>query len=210
MIPTFVAYSLMKCLFKVLFRLEARGAENLPRDKNFIITSNHTSYLDGFAVILSLPFAGFKNIYSLGLSDFFTGFFRSRFAKIAHVIPIDSSSYLTKALQMSAYAIKNGCSLSVFPEGGRSFDGDLLEFKKGIGILAVELGVPVVPVYIEGAFKALPRGAVFPRPGKITATFGEPLLARDIDFSKKPPDVDDYQYFADILREKVRELRNVS
>jgi long-chain acyl-CoA synthetase len=206
MIPSFVAHSLLKCLFRVLFRLEARGAENLPQDENFILASNHTSYLDGFAVILSLPFVNFKNIYSLGLSEFFTGFFKSRFAKIAHVIPIDSSAYLNKALQMSAYVIKNGRSLSVFPEGGRSFDGSLLEFKKGVGILAVELGVTVVPVYVEGTLEALPRGTAFPRPGKITVTFGRPLLARDLDFSKKPPDVDEYQYFADVLREKVGEL----
>ncbi|MFI5295015.1 MAG: AMP-binding protein [Thermodesulfovibrionales bacterium] len=206
MIPSFVAHSLLKCLFRVLFRLEARGAENLPQGKNFILASNHTSYLDGFAVILSLPFVNFKNTYSLGLSEFFTGFLKSRFAKIAHVIPIDSSAYLNKALQMSAYVIKNGRSLSVFPEGGRSFDGSLLEFKKGVGILAVELGVNVVPVYVEGTLEALPRGTAFPRPGKITVTFGRPLLARDLDFSKKPSDVDEYQYFADVLREKVGEL----
>jgi len=207
MIPSLVAHSILKCLFRVLFRLEAKGAENLPRDSNFILAPNHTSYLDGFAVILSLPFATFKNIYSLGLSDFFTGFFKSRFAKIAHVIPIDSSAYLNKALQMSAYVINKGRSLSVFPEGGRSFDGSLLEFKKGVGILAVEMGVPVVPAYIEGTLQALPRGAAFPKPGKITVTFGRPLLAKDIDYSKKPPDVDDYQYFANALREKVGELK---
>ncbi len=206
-IPSHIAHSILKCLFKGLFRLEAKGAENLPQDKNFILAPNHTSYLDGFAVILSLPFAYFRNIYSLGLSDFFTGFFKSRFAKIAHVIPIDSSTYLNKALQMSAYVLNKDCSLSVFPEGGRSFDGSLLEFKKGVGILAVEMGVPVVPVYIEGTFRALPRGAALPRPGKITVTFGRYLLARDIDFSKKPHSVDDYQFFANILREKVGELK---
>jgi long-chain acyl-CoA synthetase len=168
---------------------------------------NHVSYLDGFAVILSLSFSDFKNIYSLGLSDFFTGFVKSRLAKIGHVIPIDSSSYLNKALQISASVLKNGRSLCVFPEGGRSFDENLMEFKKGIGILAVELGVPVVPVFIEGTFQALPRDAVLPRPKRITVTFGKPLLAKDIDFSKKPSDVDDYQYFANILREKVGELR---
>ena len=207
MIPSLIAHSLLRCLFRVLFRLEARGAENLPQDTNFILAPNHTSYLDGFAVILSLPFVYFRNIYSLGLSDFFTGFFKSRVAKIAHVIPIDSSAYLNKALQMSAYVIKNGRSLSVFPEGGRSFDGSLLEFKKGVGILAIDMGVPVVPVYIEGTLEALPRGTAFPRPGKITVTFGRPLLARDIDFSKIPPDVDKYQYFANVLREKVGELK---
>jgi long-chain acyl-CoA synthetase len=207
MIPSFIAHFVMKCLFMLLFRLEARGLENLPQDNNFIITPNHTSYLDGFAAILSLPFLNFKNTYTLGLSDFFTGLIKSRFAKIGHVIPIDSSAYLNKALQMSAYVIKNSRSLVVFPEGGRSFDGNLLEFKKGIGVLAVEMGVPVVPAYIEGAFQVLPRGAALPRPGKISVTFGKPLFAKDIDLAKKPDDVDDYQYFANVLREKVLTLK---
>ncbi len=205
--PTLLAHSLLKGLFRLLFRLSARGKENLPRDKNFIIAPNHVSYLDGFAVILSLPFSDFKNIYSLGLSDFFTGFLKSRFARIGHVIPIDSSLYLNKALQISAYVLKRGRSLCVFPEGGRSFDENLMEFKKGIGILAVEMGVPVVPVYIEGTFQALPRDAMLPRPKRITVTFGKPLIAKDIDFSKKPSDADNYQYFANVLREKVGQLK---
>ena len=184
-----------------------RAGRKICRKGNCIITPNHSSYLDGFAVILSLPFSNFKNTYTLGLSDFFTGAIKSRLAKIGHVVPIDSSAYLNKALQMSAYVIRNKRSLVVFPEGGRSFDGNLLEFKKGIGILAVEMGVPVVPAYIEGTFQVLPRGAVFPGPGKISVTFGRPLFAKDIDFSKKPPDVDNYQYFANVLREKVIALK---
>lgn len=207
MLLSFMLYAFLRLLFKVIFRFEANGIGNIPADRNFIITPNHTSYLDGFIVILSLPFSYFKNLYSLGLSEYFTGFLKSWFAKKAHVIPIDAASYLNKALQMSAYVLKNGRSLSVFPEGGRSFDGNLMEFKKGVGILAVEMEVPVVPVFIEGAFEALPRGTARPRFRKITVTFGKPLRASDIDFSGKPDNIDDYQYFANILREKVKELK---
>ncbi len=82
-----------------------------------------------------------------------------------------------------------------------------MQFKNGIGILAVEMGVPIVPAYIKGSFEALPRGALLPKWEKITVVFGEPLLASDIDFSKKPEGTDDYQHFADQLRERVRCLR---
>jgi len=75
-----------------------------------------------------------------------------------------------------------------------------------VGILAVEMGVPVVPAYIKGAFEALPRGAVLPKLAKITVTFGKPVTAADIDFSQKPGQMDDYQYFASVLQERVREL----
>jgi long-chain acyl-CoA synthetase len=206
MVPAFFGHSLLKFLFKVCFRLGARCTGNVPSQGNFILAPNHTSYLDGFAVILALPFSRFRNIYSLGLSDYFTGFAKRQFARIAHVIPIDSSAYLNKALQISAHLLKRGGSLAVFPEGGRSYDGNLMEFKKGVGILAVELGVAVIPVHISGAFDALPRGAIFPRLKRITVTFGEPLLASEMDFSKRPEGVDEYQYFADQLRERVKAL----
>jgi long-chain acyl-CoA synthetase len=206
MVPAVVGHSLLKLLFKICFRLGARGTGNIPSQGNFILAPNHTSYLDGFAVLLSLPFSRFRNIYSLGLSDYFTGCAKRQFARIAHVIPIDSSSYLNKALQISAHLLKRGGSLSVFPEGGRSYDGNLMEFKKGVGILAVELGVPVVPVHISGAFDALPRSAIVPRLKKITVTFGKPLVPSEIDFSKRPEGVDEYQYFTDQLRERVKAL----
>jgi long-chain acyl-CoA synthetase len=206
MVPAFIGHSLLRLLFKVCFSLGTRGTGNIPAKGNVILAPNHTSYLDGFAVILSLPFSRFRNIYSLGLSDYFTGFAKRQFATIGHVIPIDSSAYLNKALQISAHLLKRGGSLMVFPEGGRSYDGNLMEFKKGVGILAVELGVPVVPVHISGAFDALPRSAIFPRLKKITVTFGDPLVASEMDFSKRPAGVDEYQYFANQLRERVRAL----
>ncbi|RPI36742.1 MAG: hypothetical protein EHM54_04915, partial [Nitrospiraceae bacterium] len=207
LLPMFLLHTFLKFIFRLFFRLEARGVQNIPAGRNFILAPNHTSYLDGFAVLLSIPFARFRNIYTLGLSDFFSGTFKGCAAKLGNVIPIDSSSYLNKALQASAQVLRHGYSLSVFPEGGRSFDGHLMEFKKGVGILAIETGIAVVPVRIEGAFDALPRTAVWPRPRKIIVTFGRPLLASDVDFSKKPEDMDEYQYFANLLRERVRDLQ---
>ncbi len=94
----FLLHTLLKLLCKVFFRLEARGVQNIPAARNFILTPNHTSYLDGFVLLLSLPFSYFRNIYTLGLRDYFTGAVKGWLAKISHVIPIDSASYLNKAL----------------------------------------------------------------------------------------------------------------
>jgi len=206
MLPSRIVYAGLKLLTKIFFRLETRGLEHISASGNFILTPNHTSYLDGFVVVLALPFSVFRNLYLLGISDFFAGTLKGWFAKRAHVIPIDSSAYLNRALQTSAYVLRHGRSICVFPEGGRSPDNTLLEFKKGVGILAVEMEIPVVPVYIKGAFEALPRETAWPKFRKITVTFGTPLSARDIDFSKKPAEMDNYQYFASMIRERVKEL----
>ena len=201
-----VCIKLLKVFLRLFFRLEARGIENIPAFP-FIIAPNHCSNMDGFVVGLSVPLAVFKNLYLQGYQTYFQGWLPSLFARLAHVIPIDPETFLSKALQLSSYVLKKNRALCIFPEGGRSIDGSLLEFKKGIGILAMEHNIPVVPLLIEGTFEALPRGALLPRFSKITLTIGKPLYPGDVDFSKKPEGMDEYQFFANEVRERVKGLK---
>lgn len=202
----YVFLTIQKVLFKLLFRLKVEGSENIPQNGPFVIAPNHVSFLDGFVIASSVPYKTFKDLYFIGFQKYFIGRLRSWFAKISHVIPIDPETYLYKALQMSAYVLRNENALCVFPEGGRSFDGRLMEFKKGIGILALEMNIPVIPAFIKGTFKALPRGTAFIRPSKIEVFFGKPLILSDINMEQKPEGIDEYQYFANELRKRVMEL----
>ncbi|MBI4823158.1 MAG: AMP-binding protein [Nitrospirae bacterium] len=197
---TALTASIVKILFKIFFRLKIKGIENLPA-MPFIIASNHTSYLDGFAIVGGIPLKILKNLYIQGYQRYFRGKLTSVFARLSHVILIDPETYLSKAVQLSAYALKKGGCLLIFPEGGRSFDGELMPFKKGIGILSVLLNVPVVPLKVSGTFKILPRGARIPRWGRITLTFGKPIMPLEVDLSKRPEGMDEYQFFSDMLRD---------
>ena len=67
----------------------------------------------------------------------------------------------------------------IFPEGARTRDGELNEFKKSFAVLSKELGVPVVPFGIDGAYEALPFGSIFPRPKKVTVKFFDPIYPDD-------------------------------
>ena len=203
----FLGLGMIKIFMRVFFRLKTEGVGNLPEGVPHIITPNHASYLDGFVVASALPQKSFSHLYILGLQNFFTGRLKESFAKIAHVIPIDTELYLNKALLMSSYILRNGKSLLIFPEGGRSSDGELLDFKKGVGILSTEINVPVVPAFIKGSFEALPKGAAWPKFIEIKIIFGKPIYPGDIGRSKRPERIDNYQFFADTLREKVRELK---
>lgn len=196
---------ILRLIFKLLFKLEVIGMENLP-ETPFIIAPNHCSNMDGFVVGVSVPLDTFRKLYFQGFQNYFTGWLSSLFAELAHVIPIDTGTFLSKALQISSYVLRSNRALCIFPEGGRSIDGNLMEFRKGIGILAIEHNLPVVPALIEGTFTALPRGARRPRFTKIRITFGSPLYPSEIDLSKKPERVDDYQFFADTVRERVNKL----
>jgi long-chain acyl-CoA synthetase len=123
------------------------------------------------------------------------------------VIPIDRETYLHKAIQISFYVLKNGKSLLIFPEGSRSSDGEIMEFKKGVGILALEFNVPLIPTYIKGSFEVLARGTLRPRFKEIKIIFGNPIYPSALDFSKKPTGIDEYQFFVNELREKVKDLK---
>jgi long-chain acyl-CoA synthetase len=199
--------SLIKIIMKIFFRLKVEGLENVPEKGPYIITPNHASYLDGFNVVAALTSISFRDLYSLGFQKYFTGRFKESFARLAHVIPIDPETYLNRALQMASYILRNGKSLLIFPEGGRSYDGEIMEFKKGVGILSMELNVPVIPAYIKGSFEALPRGKIWPKFAEMEITFGTPLYPSDLDMSRRPEGMDEYQFFVNELKERVKRLK---
>lgn len=201
---TWAGLLMVKAAMGVYFGLNARGLDNIP-EPPYIICPNHTSFLDGFAVGASLPQRVFRHTRLVGVEDFFRGRGGKLFASLAHVIPIDAEVNLARALALSAHAIREQKSLIIFPEGGRSMDGELLEFRPGIGILALKLKVPVVPAYIHGAFGALAKGKNIPLPHKITVTYGKPVSP-----SEEMIGSDDFQAFADMVRKEVQRLKNTT
>ena len=105
------------------------------------------------------------------------------------------------SLKKLAEVLKNGRNLIIFPEGTRSFNGELGDFKKTFAILSRELNVPIVPVAIEGANKALPRGKIIPRPfKKVRVKFLKPIM----------PSTHTYESLRDAVFEKVASNLNLS
>ncbi len=172
----------VKTIFKVYNRLSIRGLENLPAKGPFIIAPNHLSLADAPAVMAAAPWSIGAQTFFLGASEYFSGLLTSRAAKLAQVIPVDMDTRLYNALQLSAYVLRQGKVLCVFPEGTRARDGKLHEFKKGIGIIAKELNVPLVPVAIKGTYEMLAPGKTVLKPAKVTVTFGKPILPGDRDY----------------------------
>ena len=91
---------------------------------------------------------------------------------------------LHSALQLSAHVLHSGKILCVFPEGTRSLDGKTKEFKKGVGIIAKELKVPIIPTAIRGTFEMLPPDKTFPRPAKVSVSFGKPIYLQDLGYDE--------------------------
>lgn len=190
----------VKAFCRLYFGLSVKGFDNLPSPP-YIIAPNHSSYLDAFVLGAALPARVFHKAHFIGIERFFRGRLSRYLARLAHVIPIDPDAHLGRALSLSAHCLRSGSTLILFPEGGCSMDGELLPFKPGVGILALKLGVPVVPVKIEGTFKAMPKWKSIPKPNKVTITFGEPVIP-----TGETKETRGFQTFSDLIRERVRAL----
>jgi 1-acyl-sn-glycerol-3-phosphate acyltransferase len=168
-----------RSFFFAYCRLTVEGKEHLPASP-FILCSNHTSHIDS-AVLMTASGRPFSEFALLGASDYFFDSWKVKFivSRFMNVIPIDRHAQ-PKSLRRSLawcdeFLQRTRGNLILYPEGTRSSSGQIQPFKKGAGLFAVELGVPVVPAYIEGAPKILAKGQFMPRLGTVTVRFGEPV-----------------------------------
>jgi len=162
-------------IFKLFYNLKIEGRENIPDAGSCIVYVNHSSFFDGFLVATSVPRNFCLNLFFMGFRVYFTAPIVHHLIKIGRGIPLDLSSHLLETLRSASYILKNGKNLCMFPEGMRTFDGEVHEFKKGFGILAKEAGVKLMPVALIGTYEAWPRTRKFPRRHPITVRFGKPI-----------------------------------
>ena len=169
-------------IMKSLFRLRVEGLENLPKEGPFVVTPNHLSYLDPFAVAAALGYRRLRRTHWAGSMNVAFGNPLTRFvSRLAQAVPVESDRSGVSSLAFGAAALERGKNLIWFPEGRRSHGGDLQPFKPGVGLLLEHFRVPVVPVSINGTYEAMPPGRALVRPKKITVVFGEPLSVDDLE-----------------------------
>ncbi len=171
-----------KIFFRFYFRIKGEGTENIPNGP-FIITPNHQSFFDGLFVSVFLKNKVMKNTYFYAKEKHVRNKFIKALADRNNVIVMDINRDLKQSLQKLAAVLKSGKNIIIFPEGTRTYTGQIGEFKKSFAILSRELNVPVVPVSINGANLALPRGSIFPRPWKkINVKFLRPIYPDGLNY----------------------------
>jgi long-chain acyl-CoA synthetase len=169
-------FGLARVLMRWVFRLEVRGQAHLPRQGPFVLTPNHSSFLDPLAVAAALPEQLLRHTYWGGWTGImFTNPLMRLASRATGVVPIDPQRGPLSSLAFGAAVVQRGHILVWFPEGERSRSGLLQRFRPGIGLVLGAQQVPVVPVSIAGAYEALPRGQWWPRLHPITVAFGEPV-----------------------------------
>ena len=159
-----------------------RGLENIPDDGPAILASNHLAVMDSFF----LPLMVHRRIYFLAKSEYFTGsglkggFQRWFFTAVGQIPSIAPEPRRPRVyLRRRPSSAGQGELMGMYPEGTRSPDGRLYKGKTGLARIALDAGVPVIPVAMINTYKLNPPGSILPRPAKIVVRVGKPL-----DFSR--------------------------
>ncbi|PNV82189.1 MAG: glycerol acyltransferase [Sulfurimonas sp.] len=175
--------TLLYPLFRLYFRLEVRGVENIP-SYTCIIAPSHQSMLDGFLIESALTYKILKKTFFLAYKQVFGTKLLSPIAKHGQTILIDANENLKETMIYCALPIRSGNNLVIFPEGARSRDRKLLEFRPYFAMLSKTFATPIVPVVIEGSYEALGAGMLFPRPRKIKVTFLKPIEPQSMEYAE--------------------------
>ena len=151
------------------------GLDRVDPAGSYVIASNHLSYMDTPVVLANIP-VQFRFMAKRGL--FQIPFLGTHLARAGHIpVPRQDPRAAVKTMTLAAEIIREKhISVLVFPEGGRSQDGALQEFKEGAAFIGIKAGVPVVPVALIGTRKVLPFGSGRIQPGQVTLRIGEPIM----------------------------------
>lgn len=153
--------------FRAFYGLRIEGREHLVTEGAVLVASNHQSYMDPplIANIYDTP------MYFLARKTLFLGF-RNWLYRQWNAFPVDQEKPDLAGLKQIIRLLKQGQRVAIFPEGARTFDGSLGEAAPGIGFVVAKSAAVIQPIRIRGAFEALPRGASFLRPSRISITVG--------------------------------------
>jgi long-chain acyl-CoA synthetase len=206
---TFLFKNIYLFIFRIFWFFKIEGRHNLPKQGPYLICPNHASYLDGLFIFSALPLRIIIHTYFLGYQQILEHPLLGWVNKSARFLTVDTSAHLAEAMQAVSYILSHKKIVCIFPEGMRSIDEKVKEFKKGVGILVKELDIPVVPVYIKGSHYAWPRGRRLPRFYPIKVVFGKPFSLQElIKSAKERLDAapESYETIARQLREEVLKL----
>ena len=163
----YITSSICYLVFKIFFSLKVAGLGNIPLKGPFIIACNHASYIDP-VIIGGLKI---RKISFMAKEELFKNKFFAWYLSKLHIFPLRRYSGDSRALRGAIRRLKKGGSLLIFPEGTRSRDGKLQEFRRGGFFLAQTSQSAIIPISLEGTYELMPKGSFFVKKGKIKVFF---------------------------------------
>jgi 1-acyl-sn-glycerol-3-phosphate acyltransferase len=158
-------------------QLEMQGRDRIPRGRPVVFMANHQSNCDPPALLAVLP-----NVLVLVKKEFFRVPIIGSGMRLVGFIRVDRKNreQALDAVERGVLALKAGKSFLVYPEGTRSSDGRLQRFKKGVFVMAVKAGAPIVPISVSGSNKIMPKGKFVIRPGRVRITFHDSIATEGL------------------------------
>jgi 1-acyl-sn-glycerol-3-phosphate acyltransferase len=195
---------IIRLWLRLYHRFEVVHPELLRTNRSVVIVANHASHLDTLCLLAALPLRKLHCAFPAAAADyFFQGVSRTWVAAVVvNALPFARQAKAGQSLAICGEVLGNpGNILIIFPEGTRSTTGVTQEFKAGIGALVAGRDVAVLPCYLDGTFRAWPKGRRLPRPRKVRLIIGEAC-----DFGARPNDREEIAGIAAELREAVVRL----
>jgi 1-acyl-sn-glycerol-3-phosphate acyltransferase len=158
-------------------RVETIGLDRLDRSRSYIFMTNHVSNLDPPIQVPLIP----KQTSVMVKKELFKVPILGRSMRMGSMVPVDRGNRDAgiEAVRAAKNAVEKGLNMIIYVEGKRSFDGKLLPFKKGPFYLAMECGVPVVPMTIVGTHYTMPKSRFAIKPGRVKVVFHSPIEPKD-------------------------------
>jgi 1-acyl-sn-glycerol-3-phosphate acyltransferase len=177
----------LRVYLKIRCGMQVHGVPRL--DRPSILIANHASHIDIAAIFAALPISQVTKVRTAAARDTIYALPKPVVAVIEFLFntyPFERKGSSSDSLERGAECLRNGYHLAIFPEGRRSQDGRFLGLTHGFAKIAYQTGAPVVPVRIEGAHRALPRGTKYIQRRPMEVTFHKPLEAdRSIPFPER-------------------------
>jgi len=158
-----VFYSFLKLiltiLFKMLYRVEVSGYENIPKNGKFILCSNHLSYVDPLIIVGYFS----RHVYFMAKKEVFNIRVLGEIISFLNAFPVDRNSIDRKAIKNSCEVLNSEEVLCMFPEGTRSTEGVIRDGHKGVGLISIFSSCPILPMALSGTNKIIqkPRKRIF-------------------------------------------------
>ena len=164
--------TVLHILISLFFDVRIYGRENIPRKGSILLISNHQSFLDPPLCGMALK----RDCDYMARATLFDNFGLGGWMRSVNVFPVHGGAADIKTFKTIINRLKNNRMVIIFPEGSRSYDGSVQEFKNGFELIARKSNATIIPIAIDGAHLAMPRGKKYFRMGqKIRLHYGRPI-----------------------------------
>ena len=186
-----VIKAIIKFVCKILFFVEVKGEENIPKEGAAILAPNHSSFWDAPIILAFFK----RKMRTMGKAELFDHKLLAPFLRLAEAFPVHRGTNDITAIKTALKTLKDGELFTIFPTGTRVKEGEYADAKAGVALIASKSGAPVIPIALRGGYKPF---------HKVTIHIGQPLYVKSPDGTK--PSGDELKIYADKILEKINSL----